>query len=60
VPAVFQLDAPAARILLVVRGPNAAVELNVSPQIEFVGDVIQITLGFGLAREVLLPVPFFQ
>src|SRR4029077_19909130 len=35
-------------------------ELDVATQIEFVGDVIQIALGFGLAREVLLPVPFFQ
>src|SRR5262249_17221518 len=60
VPAVFQLDVPAADILLVARGPDTALELDVATQIKFVGDVIQIALGFGLARKVLLPVPFFQ
>ena len=59
-PAVLQLDVPAARILLIVRGGDAALELDVATQIEFVGDVIQIALGLGLAGEVLLPVPFFQ
>ena len=60
VPAILQNDGPAARILPVTRGGDAAVELDVATQIELVGDVVQITLGLGLAREVLLPVPFVQ
>ena len=59
-PAVLQLDVPAARILLVMRGRDPALELDVAAQVELVGDVIQIALGLGLAGEVLLPVPFFQ
>ena len=43
-----------------MRGEDAALELDVTPQIEFVGDVIQIALGLRLTGEMLLPVPFLQ
>ena len=59
-PAILQHDVPAARVLLVMRGGNAAVELDVAAQVELVGDIVQIALGLGLAGEALGPVPFLQ
>src|SRR5207245_6651446 len=59
-PAILQRDLPAPRILAVMRGGHPAVELDVAPQVELVGDVIEIALGLGLRGEVLLPVPFRQ
>src|SRR6185437_7933257 len=53
-------DLPAARVLLIMRRRNAALELDVAAKIELVGDMVQIALGFGLGREVLLPGPFLQ
>src|SRR5439155_14753164 len=43
-----------------VSGRNDALELDVAPQVELVGDMVQIALGLGLAGEVLLPVPLVQ
>ena len=43
-----------------VRSASSDFELDVPAQVELVGDVIQIALGLGLAREVLFPIPFFQ
>jgi hypothetical protein len=43
-----------------MRGRDAALELDVAAQIELVGDVVQVTLGLGLAGEVLLPVPLVE
>ena len=59
-PAVLQHDVPAARILPVVGGGDAAVALDVAAQVELVGDIVQIALGLGLRREALGPVPFLQ
>ena len=59
-PAVLQRDVPGARLLLVVRRGHAALALDVAAQVELVGDVIEIALGLGLGREVLVPVPFLQ
>src|SRR3954454_6587521 len=44
---------PAASLFLVMRRVDAAVELNVATQVEFVGDIVEIALGLGLGREVL-------
>src|SRR6202020_3002141 len=57
---VFQGDVPTARGLAVMRGGDAALELDVAAQIELVGDMVQVTLGLGLAGEMLLPVPLFE
>jgi hypothetical protein len=43
-----------------MRGSDAALELDVAAQIELVGDVVQVTLGLGLAGEMLLPVPLVK
>ena len=43
-----------------MRGGDAGLELDVAAQIELVGDVVQVTLGLGLAGEMLLPVPFVE
>jgi len=43
-----------------VSGGHAALELDVAPQVELVGDMVQIPLGLGLAGEMLLPLPFLQ
>src|SRR6202040_1665017 len=51
---------PEEEIWLSKRSGHAAVEPNVAPQVELVGDIIQIPLVFGLTREVLLPVPFLE
>ena len=59
-PAILQGDIPASRFLTVVRGADAAAELDIAAQVELVGDVVQIALGFGLRREVFGPVPFLQ
>jgi hypothetical protein len=40
-----------------MRGDDAGLELDVTAQIEPVGDVVEVTLGLGLAGEMLLPVP---
>jgi hypothetical protein len=60
VPTVFQGDVPTARALAVVRGGDAALELDVAAQIELVGDVVQIAFGLGLAGKMLLPVPLVE
>ncbi len=56
-PAILQDDVPAARVLLVVRGGDAALELDVAAQVELVGDIIQIALGLGLRRRSAPPSP---
>jgi hypothetical protein len=43
-----------------MRGGDAALQLDVAAQIELVGDVVQVTLGLGLAGEMLLPVPLVE
>src|SRR5262249_62167047 len=59
-PTVFEGDDPTARALAVMRGGGAALELDVATQIELVGDVVQVTLGLGLAGEMLFPVPLVE
>src|SRR5690349_16672511 len=39
---------------------DTAVELNIATQIELVGDMVEIALGFGLARETLSPAPLLE
>ena len=43
-----------------MRRGNGGFELDVAPEVELVGDVVQISLGFRLAGEMLLPVPFVE
>jgi len=59
-PAILQDDLPAARVLLIMRRRDAALELDVAAQVELVGNMVQIALGLGLTSEMLLPVPFLQ
>ena len=58
--AVLQRHVPAAGFVLVVRGGDAAAELDVAAQIELVGDVVEVAQGLRLAGEMLGPVPFLQ
>src|SRR3979490_2308127 len=44
----LQHELPAERLLAPVRGGDAAIELDVAPQVEFVGDIVEIALGVGL------------
>ena len=46
--AVLQCDGPVARVLLPVRGGDAAAELDVAPQVELVGDVVEVAQGLRL------------
>ena len=39
---------------------HCGLELDVAPQIELVGDVVQIPFGFRLTGEVFLSAPFVQ
>src|SRR5581483_607213 len=57
-PSVRRCDLPSIPALVEARGNDPGVELDVLAQIELVGDVVQVALGFGLPREMLLPVPF--
>jgi hypothetical protein len=59
-PAILQDDVPPICFLPVICGGDAARELDVPPQVEFVGDVVEIALGLGLRREALVPAPFVQ
>jgi len=59
-PAILQRDLPALPFLPVMRGGDAALELDVATQVELVGDIVQISLGLGLRRKALGPVPFLQ
>src|ERR1051325_10790288 len=58
--AVFQRDFPAAAVFMVVGRGDAAVELDVTAQIQLVGDKVQIALSLGLGSEVLAPIPFVE
>jgi hypothetical protein len=50
--AALQGDLPAVLFLVVMRGGNPAVELNIARQVELVGDIVQIPLSLRLGREV--------
>src|SRR5580704_5696080 len=58
--AVVERDFPASAGFLVMRRGHRGVELNVAPEVEPVGDVVQIPLGFRLAGEMFLPVPIVE
>src|SRR5437899_11701312 len=59
-PTVLQGDVPGARVFLIVCSGYPALALDVTTQIELVGDVIQIALGLRLRGEVFFPVPFVE
>src|SRR5262249_29404153 len=46
--------------LVIACRVDAAVELHVATQVEFVRDVVQVAQILGLAGELLLPMPFMQ
>src|SRR5271168_2215581 len=58
--AIVEANLPLVRRLVEARRIDARVELDVAAQIEFVGNEIQITLGFGLRGKMLLPIPLLQ
>jgi hypothetical protein len=58
--AARQDELPAARVLTILCGGDAAVELDVAAQVELVRDMVEIALGVGLGREVLVPVPLLE
>ena len=58
--AVVERDLPASAVFLVMRRGHCGFELDVAPEVELVGDVVQIPFGFRLASEMLLPVPFVE
>src|SRR3978361_982742 len=43
-----------------MRRGHRSLELDVAPEVELVGDVVQIPFGFRLASEMLLPVPVVE
>src|SRR5579885_3614865 len=57
-PSMRRRSLPSVFALVKARGNDPGVELDVLAQIELVGDVVQVPLGFGLPREMFLPVPF--
>ena len=57
---VLKRDAPAPRLFLVGCSRNPAPELDVTPQVELVGDIVTIAQGFRLAGKMLGPFPFLQ
>ena len=42
------------------HGLDRAIELHVAPEVELVGDVLEIAQVLGLAGEALLPVPLLE
>src|SRR5215475_14807279 len=48
------------RLLAPVGGGHAAPKLDVTAQVELVGDVVEIAQRLRLAREMLGPVPFVE
>ena len=60
VAAVGQVQAPLACLVVEVGRLDRAVELHVLAQVELLGDVVEVAQVLGLAREALLPVPFFE
>ena len=58
--APVQDDLPAARLFAVMRRRDAAVELDIATQVQFVGHVVKVPLGLGLRREVFVPVPLLE
>jgi hypothetical protein len=43
-----------------MRRRDAAVELDVATQVEFIGNIIEVPLGLGLRCEVFVPVPLLE
>src|SRR3954470_17788346 len=58
--APIQNDLPAAGLFAIVCRDDAAVELDVTAQVELVGNIVEIPLGLGLRREVFVPVPILE
>jgi hypothetical protein len=58
--AIFRLDDPLVVRIVESRRCDAAVELDVSPQIELVRDVLTVAQRVRLRREQLLPIPFVE
>src|ERR1700712_375805 len=58
--AIIQRELPAAKALVPARRGKAAVELNITPQVELVGNIVEIALGLGLGSKPLAPVPFME
>ena len=59
-PAVLECELPLVGVLVVCRRHDPAVERDVPPQVEFVGDVVAVAQRLGLGGEMLAPVPFLQ
>ena len=60
VRAVVERDLPTSAVFLVMRRGHCGFELDVAPEVELVGNVVQIPFGFRLAGKMLLPVPFVE
>src|SRR6516165_4539090 len=58
--AIFQRQLAAPRLVPVLCRDDAAVELDVAPQVELVGDVIEIAFGLGLGGKALAPIPLVE
>src|SRR5262245_66663771 len=60
ITAVLGCNLPAICLLVIVCSHDAAMEANVEPQIEAVGNVIEIAPDLGVRGIALGPLPFFQ
>src|SRR6266849_5167103 len=59
-PAVLALDLPLAGSLVIDRGLDPAIELDVAAKVELVGDEVAVAQRLRLRREVLAPLPLAQ
>ena len=59
-PATFIANSPLVASFIEMRGRHARFERDVLTQVEFVCDVVDVTQGLGLRREVFAPVPLLQ
>ena len=57
---VLNLHQPGVPVFLKGTDRDPRVEPYIPPQVELVGDIIQVTLVFGLTGVKLLPVPFLE
>ena len=58
--AVAERDRPGARRLVEDRRGDPGVEADVAAEVEPVDHVVEVALGLGLGREVLLPLPLVE
>src|SRR5262245_43269630 len=59
-PAVCECELPLVGVLVVSRRHGPTVERDVAAQVQLVGDVVTVSKGLRLGREMLAPIPLLQ